>query len=69
MDVLKVFFDEIVMQGMCKSLDGDVWIGLLSAVNQPVQLRVLHVAQHPCWVIQFSVVEVGERGDGLGIQV
>ena len=41
----------------------------MTAVNQPVQFRVLHVAQYASRVIQFSVVEIGEGGDSLGIQV
>ena len=52
-----------------QSLNRDVWVGLAAAINQAVQLRILHVAQNPSGVIQLSVVEIGEGGDRLGIQI
>ena len=39
-----------------------------AAVDQSMQLGILHVAQDPCGVIKFAVVEVRQCGDRLGIR-
>ena len=39
-----------------------------AAVDQSMQLGILHVAQDPCGVIKFAVVEIRQCGDRLGIR-
>ena len=39
-----------------------------TAVNQSMQLGILHVAQDPCGVIKFAVVQISQCRDRLGIR-